>query len=73
MSVVIENVKRYIVDKGLKQKYVAECMEMTPQSFCDMLNGRKEFKIEYVAPICRILGITANDLFAKSDQPTQTT
>lgn len=73
MSAVTENVKRYIVEKGLKQKYVAECMEMTPQSFCDMLNGRKEFKIEYVAPICNILGVTANDLFAKPDKPVQTT
>jgi len=63
MSIVVENVKRCIADKGLKQKYIAERMNMSQQDFSNLLNGRKEFKIEYVAPVCRILGISANELF----------
>ena len=72
MSIVV-NIKHYIKEKGLKQKYVAERLNMTQQEFSNILNGRKEFKTEYVVPMCNALGITANELFTSPEQTTQNT
>lgn len=67
MQQIIDTIKKLINDKGLKHKYVAEQMGLTPQEFSNMLCGRKEFKTEHVVPICKALNITANDLFGLSN------
>lgn len=59
----LENIRKFISDKGLKQKYVAEKAGFNPQDFSNMLNHRKEFKTAYVVPVCNALSITPNDLF----------
>ncbi len=63
MQAVIDNVKTLIRAKGLKQKFVAEKMGISPQEFSNILTGRKKFETEHVVPICNALNITANDLF----------
>ncbi len=70
MQAVIDNVKTLIRAKGLKQKFVAEKMGISPQEFSNILTGRKKFETEHFVPICNALNITANDLFGitTSDQ-----
>lgn len=63
MQEIINHIKQLIADKGLKQKYVAEQMGLSQNDFSNMMNGRKDFKVEYVAPLCKALGISANELF----------
>ena len=63
MQEIINHIKQLITDKGLKQKYVAEQMGLSQNDFSNMMNGRKDFKVEYVAPLCKVLGISANELF----------
>ena len=63
MQEIINHIKQLITDKGLKQKYVAEQMGLSQNDFSNMMNGRKEFKVEYVVPLCKALGISANELF----------
>lgn len=63
MQTVVDNVKDLIRTKGLKQKFVAEKMGLSPQEFSNILTGRKKFETEHVVPICNALNITANDLF----------
>ena len=66
MQDIISTIKQVISDKGLKQKFVAEQIGMTPQEFSNILNGRKKLEVQYVAPVCRALNISANDLFGIS-------
>lgn len=63
MQDIIDYIKQLISEKGLKQKYVAEQMGMSANDFSNMMNGRKEFKVEHVAPLCKALDISANELF----------
>lgn len=69
MQAVVDNVKNLIRAKGLKQKFVAEKMGLSPQEFSNILTGRKKFETEYVVPVCNALNITANELFGiKTDE-----
>ncbi len=65
MDLVVCNIKRIMLEKGLKQKYVAEKSGFTEQEFSNMMNGRKKIDISYVKNICFALNIEANDLFAQ--------
>lgn len=68
MQAVVDNVKNLIRAKGLKQKFVAEKMGLSPQEFSNILTGRKKFTTEYVVPVCNALNITANELFGIKSQ-----
>lgn len=58
-----ENIKKLILESGMKQKAVAERAGFTEQMMTDMLNGRKVIKAEFVPAICQALGVTPNRLF----------
>lgn len=63
-SVVANNVKRYIYDKGLKQSALAQRAGFTPQELNDMLNGRRLMRAVDIANIIDALdGVDANALF----------
>lgn len=67
MELVVSNIRKIMSEKGLKQKYVAEKSDLTEQQFSDILNERKQFKVDYVLPICYALNIKPNELFQRSD------
>lgn len=73
MELVVSNIRKIMSEKGLKQKYVAEKSDLTEQQFSDILNERKQFKVDYVLPICYALNIKPNELFQRSDdtRPTE--
>lgn len=52
-----------MIDKGLKQKYVAEKAGFTQQEFSNMMNGRKLIMTDYIVDICLALGVQPNDVF----------
>lgn len=63
-SVVARNLKRHIVDKGLKQSVIAQKSGFTNQEFSDMLNGRRLMRAIDISNIINALdGIDANILF----------
>ncbi len=63
MQTTADRVRTIIREKGLKQNAVAEKAGFSPKSFNDLLMGRKTFKVEYITPICEVLGVTPNDLY----------
>ncbi len=63
MSVVAANIKKYINEKGFKQKAIAEKIQMSERNFSAMLNGRKNVDCTYIVPICIALDVSPNDLF----------
>lgn len=67
---VIENIKRIIERKGMKQVVVAERAGFTPQEFSNILNERRKLlRIEHIVPIAKALGVEVNDLYADPAEP----
>jgi len=62
-KVFVQNIKKLIEVKGLKQCAVANKAGFSEQEFSNMLNGRKIIKAEDVAVIAGALDATPNDLF----------
>lgn len=60
---VASNIIKIVDRKGLKQKVVAENANMSPQAFCDVLNGRRILKVSEVNNIAKSLDVEVNDLF----------
>lgn len=69
-SVIADNVKRIIRDKGLKQCVVAEWAGYHPKTFSNLLNGRKVITDLDVQKISRALNATPNQLFGILDKRT---
>lgn len=75
-SVVAEQLKEIIKEKGLKQSSLAEKAGFTVQEFNDMLNGRRIIRAIDIAAIIGALqdiGVEANDLFGnpKTKEPME--
>ena len=62
-SIVAKNAKSIILRTGLKQKVIAERMNMSDRKLSDILNGRKIIDDVIVLLLCRALEVTPNDLF----------
>ena len=64
-SVIAENVKAIIKEKGFLQKAVAEKAGYDQNTFSNMLNNRKVITDRDIIPIATALGVEPNDLFSK--------
>lgn len=62
ISVIAENVKKTIREKGYKQVAIAKQAGFKEYEFSNMLNGRKIIKADDVLPIAEALGVEPNDL-----------
>lgn len=72
MDVVVQNIRRIMNEKGLKQRFVAEKSEFTEQEFSNLLNGRKRMDVSYINRICFALSVQPNDLFFQMQDAEQT-
>ena len=61
------NLKRARKDAGLTQNEVAEKMLMTQQQYSRFENGVFELNYEQILSLCKLYGITPDDLFDMSD------
>ena len=51
--------RQLIADKGIKLKFIAEKLGISPYGLTLKLDGKNEFKVREVAIMCEILGITS--------------
>ena len=51
----IDNIRRLIRAKGLKQTFVAEQAGLTDQQLTDILNNRRLLRVEHLEPLARTL------------------
>jgi len=63
MTVVPDNIRRIMAQKGFIQKAVASRSGFSQQQFSDMLNGRKMIRAEYIPAIADALGVKINELY----------
>ena len=66
-KIIINNIRRLIRLKGLKQCAVAEKAGFSPNAFSAMLTERKAIMAEYMPDIASALGVPVNELFKKGD------
>ena len=62
---VTDNIRRVIEQKGMVQRIVAERAGFNKHQFCDMLNGRKTLKAQYMPQIAAALGVTVAELYGE--------
>ena len=60
----IDNIRRLIRTKGLKQTFVAEKAGLTDQQLTDILNNRRLLRVEHLEPLARALGVTIETLIS---------
>jgi len=60
---ISDRIYQIIEKKNLKQSSIAEAAGYTSRQFNDMLKGRKQITAKDISPLCRVLGITPNELF----------
>lgn len=60
----IDNIRRLIRTKGLKQTFVAEQAGFTDQQLTDILNNRRLLRVEHLEPLARVLGVTIEALIS---------
>ena len=60
----IDNIRRLIRTKGLKQTFVAEQAGLTDQQLTDILNNRRLLRVEHLEPLARVLSVTIEALIS---------
>ena len=65
-SVIAENTKRIISEKGIKHKAIAARIGMSEKQFSDLLNSRKIIRDTDIEALSLALNVTPNELFFRS-------
>lgn len=60
---VVINAKKAIIASGLKQKVVAERMNISYKKLSNILTGRKMVDANIVISLCKALDVSPNELF----------
>lgn len=63
MSIVMSNVRRIVLERGLKQSAVAKKAGYTYQQFNNLMNERKLVTDQDVIKLAKALEVTPNELF----------
>ena len=63
-----EGIRKIIAQKGLKNLYVAERADFTPQELSDMLNGRRLIKACDIPRLALPLGVEINEIYAAGEK-----
>lgn len=66
-QIIIQNIRRIIQVKGLKQCAVAVKAGFKPNIFSSMLNERKAIMAEYIPDIAKALDVEINELYRKEE------
>lgn len=61
---IVDNIKRIISAKGMKQGVVAERAGFSQSEFSNILNGRRKLlRVEHILPIAKALNVDVNTLY----------
>lgn len=65
---IINNIKRILAAKGMKQIVVAERAGFSPQEFSNMLNERRKLlRVEYMPAIAEALDVDIHELYQREE------
>lgn len=69
-TAIADNTRRIITERGLKNRAVAERAGFSENQFSAILNKRRVVRDIDVIAIACALGVTPNELFADTSQPS---
>lgn len=55
---VAKNIGEYLKENGIKQTWLAERLEIPPQTLNGIIKGRSELKAETFITICKVLNVS---------------
>lgn len=56
------NIRTEINERGMKQRFVADKLGISPQNFNDLLSGRRSIRIVDLGKIADVLNVTVDEL-----------
>jgi len=59
----VKNTKNIIREKGYKQTFIAQKMNISDRKLSDILNYRKMIDVDIVCSLCDALDVSPNELF----------
>lgn len=62
-QMLIDNIRDVMHAKGLKQKFIAECIGKTQQEFSNMMNRRVKITVTDAFFIANALGVSTDRLY----------
>jgi plasmid maintenance system antidote protein VapI len=54
---IVDRISEHIKRKGIKQRALAECIDVSPHTISEILAGRRKLTAEEYADICRFLEV----------------
>ena len=57
---VRENIANYVKQNGIKQKFIADNIGLSPSAVSQMLNGEREISAEEYVNICRLFNLSCD-------------
>lgn len=67
---IADGIREILDERKLSQRKVAAAAGFSDKQFSAMLCGTKLIRIEYIPRICKALGVTPNELFARAKKHT---
>lgn len=65
---VCDRLKLYIINKGLKQKIIAEKSGLTENQMSQILNGKRSISADELEIICNAMDAKPNDIYQIKSQ-----
>lgn len=66
---VRENIAAYVKNNGIKQKFIADNIGISPSAVSQLLNGEREISAEEYINICNLFNVSC-DYFVTNNQTT---
>lgn len=66
---VRENIAAYVKNNGIKQKFIADNIGISPSAVSQLLNGEREISAEEYINICNLFNVSC-DYFVTNQQTT---
>lgn len=66
---VRENIAAYVKSNGIKQKFIADNIGISPSAVSQLLNGEREISAEEYINICNLFNVSC-DYFVTNKQTT---
>ena len=55
-----ENIKKYLEEHGITQKFLCDKTGITPEKICNIINGKRKITGEELLKVAQALNVNAN-------------
>lgn len=69
---VRENIAAYVKQNGIKQKFIADNIGLSPSAVSQLLNGDREISAEEYIKICNLFKVSCDFFVSYHKKPFQT-